>query len=149
MTEKKEVRLRPLQTRDVEAVAAYEREIAKISFPDDPITDLDFYIKKVKKLIDDRNAATFVADDGSDVVGWAYVSKRQNFITKETYADFHSIFVSPSQRGTDHREQAVPGGVRLLREPKARPRRVPHPRDQRADEGGAGAGRFCADADFL
>ena len=34
------------------------------------------------------------------MVGWAYVSKRQNFITKETYADFHSIFVSPSQRGT-------------------------------------------------
>src|SRR4051794_784407 len=100
MTDKKEVRLRPLQLKDVEAVASYEREIAKISFPDDPITNLDFYIKKVKKLIDDRNAATFVADDGADVVGWAYVSKRQNFITKETYADFHSIFVGPSQRGT-------------------------------------------------
>jgi RimJ/RimL family protein N-acetyltransferase len=100
MTEKKEVRLRPLQAKDVEAVAAYERDIAKISFPDDPITDLNFYVKKVSKLIDDKNAATFVADDGSDVVGWAYVSKRQNFITKESYADFHSIFVSPSQRGT-------------------------------------------------
>ncbi len=83
MTEKKEVRLRPLQAKDVEAVAAYERDIAKISFPDDPITDLNFYIKKVTKLIDDKNAATFVADDGSEVVGWAYVSKRQNFITKE------------------------------------------------------------------
>jgi RimJ/RimL family protein N-acetyltransferase len=100
MTEQKEVRLRPLQIGDVEAVASYEREIAKISFPDDPITDLDFYIKKVKKLIDDKNAATFVADDGAEVVGWAYVSKRQNFITKEAYADFHSIFVGPSQRGT-------------------------------------------------
>ena len=100
MAETKEVQLRPLQVSDVEAVAAYEREIAKISFPDDPITDLNFYVKKVTKLIDDRNAATFVADDGTDVVGWAYVSKRQNFITKEAYADFHSIFVSPSQRGT-------------------------------------------------
>ena len=100
MSEKPSFRLRPLEERDLEAVAVFEGEIAKISFPDDPITDLDFYIKKVKKLIDDRNAATFVADDGSDVVGWAYVSKRQNFITKETYADFHSIFVSPSQRGT-------------------------------------------------
>ena len=100
MTEKPEARLRPLDTKDVEIVAGFERDIAKISFPDDPITDLAFYVKKVGKLIGDRNAATFVADDGTGPVGWAYVSKRQNFITKETYADFHSIFVSPSQRGT-------------------------------------------------
>ncbi|HEY7842936.1 MAG TPA: GNAT family N-acetyltransferase [Bradyrhizobium sp.] len=100
MTEKPEARLRPLQVKDVEAVASFERDIARISFPDDPITDLDFYMKKVRKLIDDRGAATFVAEAGGEVVGWAYVSKRQNFITKESYADFHSIFVSPSQRGT-------------------------------------------------
>jgi len=100
MTEKPKARLRPLKTDDIEIVASFERDIAKISFPDDPVTDLAFYMKKVGKLVDDRNAATFVAEDDSGVVGWAYVSKRQNFITKETYADFHSIFVSPSQRGT-------------------------------------------------
>jgi RimJ/RimL family protein N-acetyltransferase len=100
MTEKPKARLRPLRTEDIEIVASFERDIAKVSFPDDPITDLGFYMKKVGKLVDDRNAATFVAEDDSGVVGWAYVSKRQNFITKETYADFHSIFVSPSQRGT-------------------------------------------------
>ena len=100
MSEKSPARLRPLQVKDVEAVAAFERDIAKISFPDDPITGLDFYIKKVRRLVDDRGAATFVAEADGEVVGWAYVSKRQNFITKESYADFHSIFVSPSQRGT-------------------------------------------------
>src|SRR6266705_2487186 len=100
MTEKPKARLRPLKTEDIEIVASFERDIAKISFPDDPVTDLGFYMKKVGKLVDDRNAATFVAEDDTGVVGWAYVSKRQNFITKETYADFHSIFVSPSQRGT-------------------------------------------------
>ena len=100
MTDKPEARLRPLQEKDVGAVAGFERDIAKISFPDDPITDLDFYIKKVRRLVDDRGAATFVAEADGEVVGWAYVSKRQNFITKESYADFHSIFVSPSQRGT-------------------------------------------------
>jgi RimJ/RimL family protein N-acetyltransferase len=100
MTEKPKARLRPLRTEDIEIVASFERDIAKVSFPDDPITDLGFYMKKVGKLVDDRNAATFVAEDDSGVVGWAYVSKRQNFITKEGYADFHSIFVSPSQRGT-------------------------------------------------
>jgi len=100
MTEKPKARLRPLRIEDIEIVASFERDIAKVSFPDDPITDLGFYMKKVGKLVDDRNAATFVAEDDTGVVGWAYVSKRQNFITKEAYADFHSIFVSPSQRGT-------------------------------------------------
>ena len=94
MTEKPKAKLRPLTAEDVEIVASFERDIAAISFPDDPITDLAFYKKKVGKLIDDRNAATFVADDGTGPVGWAYVSKRQNFITKESYADFHSIFVT-------------------------------------------------------
>ena len=87
MTEKPKAKLRPLKAEDIEIVAAFERDIAAISFPDDPITDLAFYKKKVGKLIDDRNAATFVADDGTGPVGWAYVSKRQNFITKESYAD--------------------------------------------------------------
>ena len=100
MAEKSQVWLRPLDVKDVEIVASFEREIAKVSFPDDPITDLGFYTKKVGRLVDDRNAAAIVAEDQTGVVGWAYVSKRQNFITKETYADFHSIYVSSSQRGT-------------------------------------------------
>ncbi|MHB8268861.1 GNAT family N-acetyltransferase [Bradyrhizobium sp.] len=100
MAEKSEARLRQLEVKDVEIVASFEREIAKVSFPDDPITDLGFYTKKVGRLVDDRNAAGFVVEDDTGVVGWAYVSKRQNFITKETYADFHSIYVGPSQRGT-------------------------------------------------
>jgi hypothetical protein len=50
MTEKPKARLRPLKAEDVEIVASFERDIAKISFPDDPITDLTFYMKKVGKL---------------------------------------------------------------------------------------------------
>ena len=46
-----------------------------------------------------KDAAAFVAESGGEVVGWANVSQRQNFITKEKYADFHSIYVAPSQRG--------------------------------------------------
>jgi L-amino acid N-acyltransferase YncA len=100
MTEKPQAWLRQLDVKDVDIIASFEREIAKVSFPDDPITDLGFYAKKVGRLVDDRNAAAFVAEDNTGIVGWAYVSKRQNFITKEAYADFHSIYVSPSQRGT-------------------------------------------------
>ena len=100
MIDRPPVRLRPLEAGDVEVVASFEREIAKISFPEDPIVDLGFYVKKVGRLLKDFDGATFVAEDSTGIVGWAYVSKRQNFITKDRYADFHSIFVSSSQRGS-------------------------------------------------
>jgi RimJ/RimL family protein N-acetyltransferase len=100
MAQEKSYRLRRLEAKDLETVASFEREIAKVSFPDDPITDLRFYVKKLRHLLEDDDAAAFVAEDQTGLVGWAYVSKRQNFITKEPYADFHSIYVAPSQRGT-------------------------------------------------
>jgi ribosomal protein S18 acetylase RimI-like enzyme len=99
MSDRPHARLRRLEERDIETVAGFEREIAKISFPDDPVTDLEFYSNKVKRLLHNNDAACFVAEDDTGVVGWAYVSARSNFITKERYADFHSIYVSPSQRG--------------------------------------------------
>jgi ribosomal protein S18 acetylase RimI-like enzyme len=95
----KPYRLRPLKEKDLETVAVFESEIAKISFPDDPVTDLQFYVKKLRSLLANEHAAAFVAESEDGLVGWANVSQRQNFITKEKYADFHSIYVSPSQRG--------------------------------------------------
>ncbi|MBV8826511.1 MAG: GNAT family N-acetyltransferase [Hyphomicrobiales bacterium] len=107
MTEKPQFWLRPLALPDIETVATFEREIAKVSFPDDPITDLKFYMKKVGRLVGDPNVAAIVAESEAGVVGWAYVSKRQNFITKEPYGDFHSIYISPSQRGTGAASELV------------------------------------------
>src|SRR3989337_2563365 len=83
MSDKPSFRLRPLEEKDLEAVAVFEGEIAKISFPDDPITDTNFYVKKLKQLMANKDAAAFVAESGGEVVGWANVSQRQNFITKE------------------------------------------------------------------
>jgi L-amino acid N-acyltransferase YncA len=92
--------LRQLRRDDIDTIASFEREIAKISFPDDPILDIGFYAKKMARLVGDPEIGTFVADNDGAPVGWAYVSKRTNFITKEVYADFHSIYVAPNQRGS-------------------------------------------------
>jgi RimJ/RimL family protein N-acetyltransferase len=100
MAADKSYQLRALEEKDLETAASFEREIAKVSFPDDPITDLRFYVKKLRNVLESNEAAAFVAEDQTGLVGWAYVSKRRNFITKEPYADFHSIYVAPSQRGT-------------------------------------------------
>ena len=100
MTQERPYRLRRLEASDLETVASFECEIAKMSFPDDPITDLNFYVRKLRHVVDDDNAAGIVAVDQTGPVGWAHVSKRRNFITKQQYADFHSIYVSASQRGS-------------------------------------------------
>lgn len=109
-------RLRRLAADDVDVVAGFEAEIAKISFPEDPITDLEFYARKLERLIDDRNAAGIVAVAEDAVVGWASVSRRTNFITKEPYADFHSIFVAASHRGTTVVADLVDAVFRFCRE---------------------------------
>ena len=94
------VKLRPLEERDIATVAAFECEIAKISFPDDPITDLEFYARKLRQLLGDRRSVGFVTEDGQGITGWVHVSRRQNFTTKEAYADIHSVYVVDRARGT-------------------------------------------------
>ena len=117
MNARSPVLIRPIEARDIEDVASFECEIAKSSFPDDPITDLGFYIRKVEKLAHDADAAGIVAEgDDGVVVGWACVSTRRNFITKKPYADFHSIYVSPNQRGGGVVAQLVQAVFEFCRE---------------------------------
>ena len=62
MSERPAFRLRPLEEKDLETVAVFEGEIAKISFPDDPITDVGFYVKKLKQLMANKDAGGFLAN---------------------------------------------------------------------------------------
>lgn len=79
-------------------MAVFECEIAQISFPEDPVTDIQFYEQRLAKYIDDPRVGAFVAEDSSGIVGWALVTRRENFVTKEVYGDFRSLYVSPSRR---------------------------------------------------
>jgi hypothetical protein len=118
MTTRPQARIRNVEPRDFDVVAGYECEIAKISFPDDPITDIGFYVRKVEKIARDADAAGFVAESDDGLIGWACVSTRQNFITKEPYADFHSIYLSPSARGSGVVAQLVQAVFEFCRERK-------------------------------
>lgn len=93
-------RVRPLEGRDIPTVAAFEAEIATIAFPDDPVTDLGFHARKLEAALGDPRAAALVAEDQDGLVGWAWVVERENFVTKERYGDFRSLYVVGSRRGT-------------------------------------------------
>lgn len=101
--------LRQFSTDDIDAVAGFEAEIARRSFADEAVTDLDHYRKKLGKLLKygDDWTKVLVSPDQT-VIGWAWVAARQNFITGDSYADFRSLYVDGARAGPA-------GAVALLR----------------------------------
>jgi GNAT superfamily N-acetyltransferase len=94
--------LRRLEAGDVPTVAQFEREIAEISFPDDPVTDLAFYERKLRQAIGDRKSEPMVAVAGGRIVAWAWIGTRENFITHERYGELRSFYVVKDFRGTGY-----------------------------------------------
>ena len=94
--------LRRLKVEDVPAVAVFEREIAEISFPDDPVTDLAFYERKLRQAIDDRKSEPLVGVLDGRIVAWAWIGTRENFITHERYGELRSFYVVADFRGTGY-----------------------------------------------
>src|SRR5262249_18951368 len=94
--------LRRLKAEDVPTIAPFEREIAEISFPDDPVTDLAFYERKLRQAIDDRKSEPMVAVAGGRIVAWAWIVTRENFITHERYGERRSCYVVEHFRGTGY-----------------------------------------------
>ncbi|WP_102961369.1 GNAT family N-acetyltransferase [Mangrovicella endophytica] len=91
--------IRPFRVEDIDAVAGFEAEIAIRSFADEAVTDLQHYRKKLGKLLKYGDDWTRVVERNGRVVGWAWVSSRQNFITGDLYADFRSFYVDRDAGG--------------------------------------------------
>jgi GNAT superfamily N-acetyltransferase len=96
------VALRRLEAGDVPTIAQFEREIAEISFPDDPVTDLAFYERKLRQAIDDRKSEPMVGVAGGRIVAWAWIGTRENFVTHERYGELRSFYVVKDFRGTGY-----------------------------------------------
>src|SRR5713226_7289185 len=73
--------VRPAAEPDLDAIAAFEVDIARASFGDEAITDAAFHRRRVA-----------VAADALDVpLGWAWMSARTNSLTGERYGNFRSL----------------------------------------------------------
>jgi GNAT superfamily N-acetyltransferase len=99
MTTNASITVRRLREEDVPTVAQFEREIAEISFPDDPVTDERFYSKKLRNALHEKKSWPLIAEGAGQIVGWAWFAKRENFITGEVYADLRSFYVIEGKRG--------------------------------------------------
>ncbi|MEO5375591.1 MAG: GNAT family N-acetyltransferase [Alphaproteobacteria bacterium] len=100
--------VRPLEEADLPTVAAFECEIARISFPDEPITDPGYHQNRLAKTFQQRGHYCRVIERAGAVVGWVWIAGRRNMATDEIYGDLRSYYVVPEMR-------RGPWALRLLR----------------------------------
>lgn len=89
--------VRPAAERDLDAIVAYEIEIARVSFADDAITDPALHRKRVTSALGKPGEIMLVAvqrERPQRPAGWAWLSARTNSLTGERYGNFRSLAVS-------------------------------------------------------
>jgi L-amino acid N-acyltransferase YncA len=86
--------VRPATAADVEAIVAYEIDIAIVAFAEDAITDPELHRKRVTGGLGKPGEIMLVAaaEQAPGVpVGWAWVSARTNSLTGDRYGNFRSL----------------------------------------------------------
>jgi L-amino acid N-acyltransferase YncA len=96
--------IRRAQEGDLDAIAGFEIDIAKMSFADEAITDPALHRRRVTGSLGKPGEITLVAvtaGDPADVVGWAWLSPRTNSLTGAKYGNFRSLAVAdiPARSG--------------------------------------------------
>ncbi len=103
---------------DLDALAQFEIDIARISFPDDPVVDPDVHRKKLQKAMERDREGMFVAEDtqGGRLVGWLWVALNSNFLTGESYANFRSLATLPVPESAQIAELLFARGIHYAQE---------------------------------
>jgi GNAT superfamily N-acetyltransferase len=107
--------VRQARREDIDPVVGFEIEIARISFPEDPMDDPDVHAKKLLKAMEKDPRGMFVLDMSGQVVGWLWITLNSNFLTGERYATFRSFAVNETLRGTPAPEAFFEVGLEYCR----------------------------------
>jgi GNAT superfamily N-acetyltransferase len=89
--------VRPAGPADLDAIASFEVEIARVSFGDEAITDPGFHRRRVAGAMAKAGEIALVAvasEDPATPLGWAWMSARTNSLTGERYGNFRSLAVA-------------------------------------------------------
>ncbi|MGC5342974.1 GNAT family N-acetyltransferase [Streptomyces sp. DT171] len=97
---------------DLDTIASFETEIAKVSFGDDAIDDPQRHRARLGRAMQKSRAGMYVACDPSGaVVGWLWMSINKNTMTSDQYANVRSLAVSPVERRTEVAELLIATGL--------------------------------------
>ncbi len=89
--------VRSASEADLDAIAAFEVDIARVSFGDEAITDPAFHRRRVAGALGKPGEVTLIAAAAAAPevpVGWAWLSARTNSLTGERYGNFRSLAVA-------------------------------------------------------
>ncbi|MEN3357621.1 MAG: hypothetical protein V7637_1603 [Mycobacteriales bacterium] len=88
--------VRPAGEPDLDRIAGFEIEIARISFDDEAIVDPALHRKRVGKALGQPGEITLVAvaDPDDTPLGWAWLTSRTNSLTGARYGNFRSLAVA-------------------------------------------------------
>jgi GNAT superfamily N-acetyltransferase len=92
--------VRDATATDLDKIVGYEIQIARISFPDNPVVDPDSHRGRLERALGDEREGTFVAVRDGAVLGWTWVSIRENFLTGDLYANLRSVAVDETPEST-------------------------------------------------
>ena len=100
--------IRNLDVRDIDIVAMYEKDISKISFQKEAITDIEFHRKKLIRALENENYGMFVlCNDKNKVIGWLWLNIKENSITKEKYVNLKSIYIDTNYRNYGYAKKLI------------------------------------------
>ena len=90
---------------DLPVLAIFERELARISFPEDPILDLEYHTEKLQRAMEREPEGMIVqtvsapdAPAGDEIASWLWLSTRTTLATSESYGLLRSLYVRPRYR---------------------------------------------------
>ena len=89
--------IRPAGEDDLDAIAGFEVEIAKVSFGDEAVTDTGLHRRRVAGALGKPGEISLIAAARSAParpVGWAWLSGRTNSLTGARYGNFRSLAVA-------------------------------------------------------
>lgn len=104
--------VRPAVESDLRRLAEFEAEIARISFQEDAIDDLDVQERKLAKAMAKSADGMFVACRGAEPAeGWLWITVNTNPMSGQRYANFRSLAVSEIPERTQVGERLLQAGL--------------------------------------
>lgn len=90
-----QISTRQAHEEDLPVLAVFERELAKASFPDDPITDLSYHEAKLRRALktEPEGMIVLTTPDDMDIVGWLWMTGKTTLATRERYGVIRSLYV--------------------------------------------------------
>lgn len=110
--------IRTMTKDDIPQVAAFEAEIAAISFGDEAVTDPLEHIPKLTRALTKSQDIMLVLAEADTVLGWLWICINTNMFTGSLYANFRSFALQPQVRGGDYGRQLFAAGLHQVKKVK-------------------------------